>query len=144
MRFSLGYVSEEEEILILSEQRAAHPLDQLRAIADEPAVSSLRAAVRETRISDEIKRYIVSLVSATRSAPGIAMGASPRASITLMKSAQALALYDGAEFVSPDHVYELAAPVIAHRLVLDSQARFSGLTAESALEELMKTVPAPR
>ena len=70
------------------------------------------------RMSDELKYYVVRLVTATRQAAGVQLGASPRASIALMKAAQALALFDGQEFVSPEHIHEVAAPVIAHRLVL--------------------------
>ena len=72
------------------------------------------------------------------------MGASPRASLTLMKSAQALALFDGVEFVTPVQIHELAEPVIAHRLVLDSQAKFGGVTAGAAVEEILKNIEVPR
>ena len=77
-------------------------------------------------MSDELKRYTVDLVSGTRGAAGVQLGASPRASIALMKAAQALALFDGMEFVTPDQIQELAIPVIAHRLVMEPQARFAG------------------
>ena len=86
----------------------------------------LREGAQNIRISEELKHYVVRLVAATRTAPGVQLGASPRASIALMKAAQALALFDGQEFVSPEHVHEIAAPVIAHRLVLEPQAKFSG------------------
>jgi hypothetical protein len=79
------------------------------------------------RISAELKRYVVDLVQATRTATGVSLGASPRASLALMKAAQALALLDGGEFVTPEHVQEIALPVIAHRMVVDSQARFTGV-----------------
>jgi len=95
------------------------------------------------RISDEIKHYIVTLIRETRSARGVLNGASPRASISLMKAAQALALFDGVDFVTPDHVLEIAVPVITHRLVLDSQARFSGNTAEDIVAGILKSVPVP-
>ena len=71
------------------------------------------------------------------------LGASPRASLALMKAAQALALFDGLEFVVPEHVQELAVPVIAHRLVMEPQARFSGVTARGVVEEILKKVPVP-
>ncbi len=78
-----------------------------------------------------------------RNAQGIKMGASPRASLTMMKTAQALALFDGLEFVTPDHVQELAVPVLAHRVVIDPQAHFSGRTAEAVIKEVVEAVPAP-
>jgi len=95
------------------------------------------------RVSDELRRYAVDLVRATRALAGVQLGASPRASLALVKAAQALALLDGAAFVVPEHVQELAVPVIAHRLVIDPQARFSGVTAPGLVEEIVKTVPVP-
>jgi len=76
-------------------------------------------------------------------AQGVQLGASPRASLSLMKIAKAIALFDGHEFVTPDHVQEIAVPAIAHRMVLDPQARFSGATAEGIVEEILKTIPVP-
>jgi MoxR-like ATPase len=85
----------------------------------------------------------VDLVSATRSATGVQLGGSPRASIALMKAAQALALFDGFEFVTPDQIQELAVPVIAHRLFMEPQARFSGRTARGIVEEIVKRTKVP-
>ena len=94
-------------------------------------------------MSEELKRYAVDLVGASRSFPGIQLGASPRASLALMKTAQALALFDGHSFVTPDHVQEIAVEVIAHRLLLHPQSRFSGLTAKGVVEDLLRKVPVP-
>jgi len=85
----------------------------------------------------------VELVRATRHAPGVQLGASPRASLSLMKVARAAALLDGQDFVAPEHLLEMAVPVIAHRLSLDPQARFSGLTGAAVVEEIIKSVPVP-
>jgi MoxR-like ATPase len=71
------------------------------------------------------------------------MGASPRASLALMKTAQAIALFDGSEFVTPEHIQEIAVAVIAHRIVMDPQARFSGLTAEQLVEDIVKSIAVP-
>jgi MoxR-like ATPase len=144
MSFSLGYVAPEEEVRILSEQTITHPLKSLAPCVDRADVLHLKQAVAKVRISEELKRYIVDIVSATRTAPGIQMGASPRASLTLMKAAQALALFDSAEFVSPDHIHDVASSVIAHRLVLDSQAKFGGLTASDAVAQVLKQIEVPR
>jgi MoxR-like ATPase len=95
------------------------------------------------RISDELKRYVVDLAGATRKAAGVQLGASPRASLALMKAAQALALFDGLEFVTPEQIRELAIPVIAHRLVMEPQARFSGVTARGVVEGILKSVRVP-
>ena len=89
------------------------------------------------------KRYVVDLVSGTREAPGVELGASPRASLSLMNTAKALALFDGLEFVLPDHIQELAVDIMAHRMVMEPEARFSGRTAERVVDEIIKSLPAP-
>lgn len=144
MRFGLGYVSAQDEVAILSGQRNEHPLVHIRPCCQPDEIRRLRQAVRQVRISEEILHYIVSLVQATRQLPGVPLGASPRASLALMKASQALALFDGRPFVLPDHVAELAVSVIAHRLVLDPEARFAGTTAEGLIENLVRHHPRPR
>ena len=139
----LGYVSPAEEVGILADQIQHHPLAALVACATAAEVLGLRHAATAIRISDELKRYMVDLVGATRTAAGVQLGASPRASLALMKVTQALALFDGLEFVTPDHIQEVAVPVIAHRLALDPQARFSGLTTRAVVEEILRRLPVP-
>lgn len=143
MRFSPGYVSPEAEVGILTDQQTSHPLDAVAPCATLADVLAAREGARRVRISEETKRYIVELVGRTRTAEGVLLGASPRASLALMAAARALALFDGSGFVSPGHVQELAVPVVAHRLALDPQARFSGLTGAAVLETILKASPAP-
>jgi MoxR-like ATPase len=143
MQFTLGYVQPEEEVAILTAQQHNHPLDNLQACAALADMLVLRHAVESVRISEELKRYVVDLVGATRTATGVQLGASPRASLSLMKAAQALALFDGLDFVTPEQIQELAVPVIAHRLVMEPQARFSGLTARNVVEEAVKKLKVP-
>ncbi|HWI57008.1 MAG TPA: MoxR family ATPase [Bacillota bacterium] len=143
LQFSLGYVQPEEEVAILSAQEHNHPLEELEPCASLADVLALKHAAQAVRISEELKRYTVDLVAATRSAPGVQLGASPRASIALMKAAQALALFDGLEFVTPEKLQELAVPILAHRLVMEPQARFSGRTAGAVVEEVLKKIPVP-
>jgi MoxR-like ATPase len=143
MQFDLGYVTPADEVAVLTAQTGAHPVESVRPCVDLQDIMRLTSAVRNIRISEELKHYVVRLVAGTRTAPGVQLGASPRASIALMKTAQALALFDGHEFVSPEHVHEAAVPVIAHRLVLEPQAKFSGITAWQVVEEILKRVPVP-
>lgn len=143
LRFGLGYVTAEQEISILTEQNVSHPIHSIAPCAAMDEVLALRQSIAGIRVSDELKRYIVDIVTATRARREVKLGASPRASIALTKVAQALAAFDGMEFVTPDHVQEIAAPVIAHRIVLDPQAKFSGLTAQRVVEDILETVPAP-
>ena len=141
--FNLGYVSAQAEVSILSAQVKQHPIDDLKPCVSIGDVHQLKRAVSEIRISDELKRYIVNLVSATRTATGVQLGASPRASLALMKTSQALALFGKQEFVTPEHIQQMSIPVIAHRMVMEPQARFSGLTARSVVEEILKKTAAP-
>jgi MoxR-like ATPase len=143
MQFTLGYVSPAEEVAILTDQEHNHPLDELQPAATLAEVLALKRAVENVRISGELKRYAVDLVASTRTASGVQLGASPRASIALMKIAQALALFDGFDFVTPEQIQKLAVPVIAHRLVLEPQARFSGVTQRGVVEEAVKKLPVP-
>ena len=143
MQFTLGYVPPEEEVAILTAQEHNHPLEELKAVASVAEVIALKRAVEDVRMSVELKRYAVDLVSATRKATGVQLGASPRASIALMKTAQALALFEGLDFVTPEQIQKLAIYVIAHRLVLEPQARFSGLTAAGVVSEILKKLRVP-
>jgi MoxR-like ATPase len=143
MQFTLGYVTPEEEVAILTAQEHDHPIDHLQPCATLAEVLAVKRAAESIRISDELKRYAVDLVAATRKANGVQLGASPRASIALMKTAQAEALFDGLDFVTPEHIHKLAVPVIAHRLVLEPQARFSGVTARGVVGDCLKQLRVP-
>jgi MoxR-like ATPase len=143
LRFSLGYTSASEEVQILSDQSTRHPLDGLEAVSSHADIQRLRDGACAVAIADELKRYIVDLVVATREADGVLIGASPRASLAAMKCAQALALFDGEDFVTPEHVQEIAEPVIAHRLVMDAQARYAGHDAASVVAKVIDRVPVP-
>ncbi len=143
MQFTLGYVQPADEVAVLTAQANNHPLDALASCVTLADVTALKHAAQNIRISDELKRYVVDLVGATRLANGVQLGASPRASIALMKAAQALALFDGLEFVTPEQIQELAVTVIAHRLVMQPQARFSGLTARGVVEDIVKKIKVP-
>ena len=143
MNFGLGYVSAEEEVSILTAQEQSHPLQRVAGCVSLQDVLNLKRAVREIRVSDEIKRYMVDIVGGTRAIAGVQLGASPRASLALMKAAQALALFDEQEFVSPEQVQELAVSVIAHRLVMEPQAKFSGKSAASVVEDVIKNIRVP-
>jgi len=143
MRFSLGYVSAEEEVAILSDQLAGHPLEAVTPCVDRNQLQALREALGAVRVNAEIKRYMVDLIGATRNAEGVRIGASPRASLAFMKCAQALALFDGLDFVTPEQVQEIAVAVVAHRLVMDPQAHFSGHSPEQVVARVLDAVPAP-
>jgi len=143
VQLSLGYVAPEDEVAILSAQAQRHPIDTLEPCVSIDDVLMVRRRAAAVRMSDELKRYAVDVVRATRAANGIQLGASPRASLALMKGAQALALSEGREFVIPEDVREMAVPVIAHRVVIEPQARFAGVTTAGLVEEILAKVPVP-
>ncbi len=143
VRLGLGYLDAENETAMVSAQAERHPLEALTACATLDDVLALQAAVRTVRISDEIRRYAVDLVRATRDAASVQLGASPRASLALVALGQALALFDGLEFVTPDHLQSAAHAVIAHRLVIDSRARFAGQSVADVVDRVLDEVPVP-
>lgn len=143
IQLELGYVSPEDEASLLATQVHDHPLDHLEPCAVVDDVLRLRRAVQEVRVSEEMRRYIVDLVGATRKTPSVRLGASPRASIALMKTSQALAFFDESNCVTPDHVKEIAVAVLAHRLILDPQAEFGGQNRRTLVEGILRQIPCP-
>ena len=143
IRLGLGYVSADEEVAILSERSECDPLDALEAVAGAADVLALRAAVSTVRVSDELKHYVVALVCATRQRDDVRVGASTRASLALLRLAQALALFDGESFVTPEHAQEVATDVIAHRVMLESEARYAGVTDVQVIQSILHQVEAP-
>jgi MoxR-like ATPase len=143
MCLSLGYVDPATEVAVLTAQELGHPLAEARAVAGRDEVLALKSRVRHVRISGEIKGYIVELVRRTRAKPQVALGCGPRASISLTQCAKAYALFAGEDYVRPEHVKALAASVLAHRMVLDPQAKFAGASAASLVGEILEEVPVP-
>jgi len=140
---ALGYVDADTEVAVLSAQDLGHPLDAIRPVAAREEVIAVKQAARRVRVADELKHYIVELVRRTRQAPQVLLGCGPRASISLAHTAKALALFDGEDFVRPEHVQELAVPTLAHRMVLDPQARFAGVSAQSLVADIVREVKVP-
>ena len=143
LRLSLGYVSAETELAIVDAQEQRHPLDAIAPCISAEEVHGLRRAVKAVRISVELKGYAVALARATRDAASVQLGAGPRASLALSRMAQALALVRGEDFVTPDHIRDMAVPVLAHRVVLDPQARFAGATPQQVVADVLRAVPVP-
>lgn len=143
MQCSLGYVSAAEEASILADQSENHPVDQLTAVTSREEIVELMAAAKRVRFSEELRHYVVALVGATRGHPAIQLAASPRASLALMKVSQALALFEGLDFVSPEIIQSLAADVIAHRMVLAPEAKYSGLSARQIVADILEQTPVP-
>ena len=139
----LGYVTATEEAAILADQAQTHPVDRLNSVASREEILELMEAARNVRFSDELRHYVVALVGATRSHPAVQLAASPRASLALMKISQALAIFQGQDFVSPELIQSVAADVIAHRMVLAPEARYSGANARQIVADLIEQTPVP-
>ena len=142
MQLTLGYLDPEEEVALLRERSRPRTIAQEKISVQEVLV--LREAAAAVPVSPEIQRYIVDLVRATRSYAGVVLGGSPRASLMMMKAAQALALIDNTGFVMPEQIQELAVPMIGHRLTLAPQARFAGTSPTMVVEDILKSTPVPR
>ena len=144
MQCTLGYVGVEDEVSILTDQQSTgHPVDSMSSVVSMEDVIKWKEEVAAVDISDELKHYIVRLVSATRDLSGVNLAASPRASIALMKVSQALSLMQGKSFVTPDIIKACAKDVIAHRLILDSDAVFSGKNGRMYVQQLLDEISVP-
>jgi MoxR-like ATPase len=142
VRVELGYPGEDGERSIARRYRSAdEPLDGVPVVLDPEALPGIRAAARQVAVSPEVEGYVVRLVRASRDHPDLRLGASPRASVSLYRAAQARALLDGRDFVLPDDVAALAASVLTHRLVVDVDRELRGATAGSVLAEIVDRVP---
>jgi MoxR-like ATPase len=143
MRLSLGYPPLVEEARMLDEQTSAPPLESLRAVAGAADVLQLVEAARGVFVEESVGRYVVAVLRQTRSDPRVYLGASPRAGIALLRVAKALALAEGRDYVAPDDVKTVAAPVLAHRLILAPEARTAGLGAEELVADALTRTPVP-
>src|SRR5204863_6232428 len=117
LRVRLGYPQPIEEIVILDEQKRAHPLEEIEEVCPADELRELQALVREIYVDSTVSDYIVRLVNGTRTHPDVYLGASPRGSIALYRAGQALAGLTGRDYVIPDDIQALAAPALAHRLI---------------------------
>ena len=143
LKLHLGYPEKEEEISILERFQKEDPLGNLNAVASPEQITEMQRARKKIRISLPVREYIADIVRATRTSNFLRFGASPRGSLGLMRTGQALAALRGRDFVLPDDVKHLAVPVIAHRLILTDEERLRGETPEHFLEEILDQIPVP-
>jgi MoxR-like ATPase len=143
MRVAMGYPSKEDEAIILERQVRSHPIEAVEPVLTGAEVLELRAVLREIHVGDAVKEYIVELVDVTRKHPSLSLGASPRASLDLLHTAQVLAGIHGRDHVLPDDVKELAPSVLSHRLIIRPEARLRQLTGEAIVQEIVNSVPIP-
>ncbi|HZU13768.1 MAG TPA: MoxR family ATPase [Chloroflexota bacterium] len=143
LRLTVGYPSEEEEESIILSQGAGHPIESLAPVASPDDIRALHGPIAAVHVAPDIRKYITQLVRATRDQPAIALGVSPRGSLALYHGAQAYALVQGRDFVTPDDVKYLAPFVLAHRIVPSPEARMRGRGAGEIVDEITRSVPVP-
>lgn len=137
MRISIGYPSVEDEIRIISRNREVNPLDGLSPVADRKSIFDMQNQVKKVQIKEMLTSYIVHIITRTRKHESVSLGCSPRASLFLVKAAQAIAFMEERDFVTPDDVQRVAVPVLAHRILLNQEARIKNVKAETIIREIM-------
>jgi MoxR-like ATPase len=143
LRLSIGYPSAEIEAEILATHGATQPLDAISAVADARGVAEMIETAHRVHVAPAIRRYIVALVEATRNHSDVYLGASPRASIMVLRASRALAAADERDYVVPDDVKALAVPALAHRIIVSADAVMAGRSAETVIRELLDEVVVP-
>lgn len=143
LKLRLGYPEPRDEVEMLNRMEEAFPLTHIRTVVLQEEFVKLQKQVRTVHVDETIKQYIVQLTTATRQHPDIALGASPRASIALMRAAQAEAFRCGRGYVIPDDIKSLGVPVLAHRLMLGANAALTGRSADMIVDALLAATPVP-
>jgi MoxR-like ATPase len=141
LRLRLGYPKPMEEIVILDEQKRTHPITDIRQVLSLEELRQMQSGVKEVYVDQAVAEYIVRLATATREHPDVYLGASPRGSINLYRASQALAALDGRDYVIPDDVKQLAVAVLAHRLIVKSQASLREIDPDAIVREVLGQVP---
>jgi MoxR-like ATPase len=143
MRLSMGYPSRESELEILDTHGKESKLEELEAVADASMIAAMVRVAREVHVAPTLKRYIVDITESTRDNPDVYLGASPRASLYLLRAARAVAGSRGRDYVVPDDIQDLVVPVLAHRVLLSPEAQMRGASTEGVLQALVGQVPIP-
>jgi len=143
MRLEMGYPLPAEEISILTSQQHQHPILSVKAVVSAEEIIHLQQLVRDVHVEESLKQYMVEIVGATRKHPNLSLGASPRASIALMRTSQAKAALEGREFILPDDIKFVAPPVLNHRLLLNAEARARQITTKDVIAQILASVPVP-
>lgn len=143
MRLSVGYPSPSDEAAMLRSQMKEHPISQVQQIMDAKELLSLQEQIKEVRIDESLEDYIVRIASATRGRPEVTLGVSPRGSLALMRCSRAWAAMEGRDYVLPDDIKHIASSVLAHRLVLNPEARVKGISDHSVVRQAIESVRVP-
>jgi MoxR-like ATPase len=142
-RLSMGYPSEEAELAMLDSHGQHSPLDDLEAVSDATEIAKLVDIVRTVHVSDQVRRYAIDLVTSTRTSNELRLGASPRATLHLIRAARAAAALDDRDYVLPDDLQDLAIPVLAHRLLPTAEAQIGRRATDDIVADIVARVPVP-
>ncbi|KPB03464.1 ATPase AAA [Bacillus sp. CHD6a] len=142
-KMNMGYPSPQEEVNILHTTEKKQPINELQPVITLEELQEMQKRVKEVHVDVTVKEYIVDLVNRTRTHQSVYLGASPRGSVALMKAAQAYAFIHGRDFVLPDDIQYLAPYVLPHRIILKSEAKFEGMTAEQVVKKVIDRTPIP-
>ncbi len=143
MKISLGYPTLEEELQMLENLRVGHPIDRLAAVVSAAQLQECQAIVRQVYVDPKIRQYITQLVHLTRHHQHLSLGGSPRATIALFRTGQALAAIKGRNYVMPDDIKAIAGPVLSHRLILKPESRLRQVTADKVVHEIVGSLAVP-
>jgi MoxR-like ATPase len=143
MRVRIGYPKPDEEIEVLDRQQLRHPIETLGMVIKTKELLEAMEEIRKVYVSEPVKHYIVDLINRTRENPDVYLGASPRGSLGLFRTGQAMAALNGRDYVLPDDVKELAVSVLAHRVIVGPAARLRELSAEKIVNEILENLPVP-
>lgn len=143
MKFSLGYPSLEDELKMLELLAKSHPIDSLEPVVSAEELHACQKAVREIYVDDKVRRYLMQIVHDTRAHDDIGLGGSPRASIALFRTSQAMAALRGRTYVLPDDVKKVAASVLTHRIILKPESRLRKVTAAAVIDEIIAEIAVP-
>ena len=142
-RIAMGYPDPTAELAMLDAHGAVDPLPALRPVSDAETVRRLIGHVRQVHVADAVKQYAIDLVTATRESPDLRLGASPRCTLQLLRTARAVAALDGRDYVLPDDLQVLAVPVLAHRLIPTADAQLARRTTDAIIADLVHRLPLP-
>lgn len=143
MKFQLGYPSMEEELRMLSMLQHQHPLESIGEVVSAKEIIACQHAVRTVHMDDKVRQYIMEIIHATRDHEDLTLGASPRGSIALFRGSQAMAALRGRDYVLPDDVKFIVAPILAHRLILSPESRLRKVTAEQVVQDVVSEMAVP-
>jgi MoxR-like ATPase len=143
IRIQLGYPNPTEELTVLSAQQYDHPINNLRQVVSVQELLAAQQAIREVYVADEVKKYIIDLVNASRQHADVYLGSSPRGSLALFRTSQARAAMAGRDYVIPDDIKALTEVTLAHRIIVGASARIKDVSSRAIVQDILASTPVP-